>query len=217
MTMIEIHADSREQRSGIVDMLKKRADANVIDIQLAVGDFSVGGGIIIERKTAVDFIHSLDDGRFHGQIFNMKLNYTKPVVILEGDIFSTRSKFSKASLGGAMAWIHANGVSLIPSTSPEATAEIIYFMAKNAQVDMKAVPLRVKKPELTDKSAKYILEGLPAVAAIGSGNLLAHFGSIRAVMNATPEELAKVPRIGKATAQRIYDTINWQDPSFQAT
>lgn len=144
MTMIEIHADMREQRCGLVDLIKKRADVNVLDVALPIGDFSVGGGIIIERKTAKDFLGSIIDGRFHEQVLKMKLNYSKPVVILESDIYSTRSKFSLQALGGALAWMAAQGVNIIPAPGIEATAEIIYFMAKNAQVEMKDVPMRSK-------------------------------------------------------------------------
>lgn len=210
MTMIEIHADMREQRCGLVDLIKKRADVNVLDVALPIGDFSVGGGIIIERKTAKDFLGSIIDGRFHEQILKMKLNYSKPVVILESDIYSTRSKFSIQALGGALAWMAAQGVNIIPAPGIEATAEIIYFMAKNAQVEMKDVPMRSKKPPVTEYNARFVLEGLPAVGPAQAQRLLEHFGSVQGVFTATAEELSMVSRIGKATAERMHQVISWK-------
>jgi len=211
--MIEIHADVREQRSGIVSSLKRRTDVEVVDAALPIGDFSVGGGIVIERKSAVDFINSIVDGRFHEQMIMLSLNYAKPTVLLEGDIFNTRSKFAPAALAGAVAWIHAQGVSLIPSSSVDTTAEIIYFMAKNAQTEMKDRPLRAKKPAITEFNARFVAESLPAIGPGNAKKALEHFGSLKALFNATPAEISKIPRIGIDSATRIWEVINWSAAS----
>lgn len=209
MTMIEIHTDSREKASGIIDLLRKRDNVTIFDSHLPVGDYSVGGGIVIERKSANDFLNSMRDDRFHEQALNMVLHAVRPVYLLEGDIYSTRSEFSVESLSGAVAWLHAQGISVVPSSSPRATAETIFFMAKNAQVDMRNVPLRSKKPKVTELNVKLVLESLPGIGAGGSEKLINHFGSIRGLMTATPEQIAEVPRIGKAAAEKIHNVIIW--------
>lgn len=216
MSLIEIHTDSRESKCGIIALLKQREQVNVIDYQLPVGDYYVGGGVIIERKTAIDLIQSMEDGRFHEQALNMVANYAKPAYILEGDIYSTRSKWSVTALGGCMAWLHAKGISVMPSSSAQATAEIIFHMAKNAQVEMKDVPMRTKKPAPSELNALFILEGLPGVSSVQARRFLAHFGSVQAVMAATPEQLAQVSRVGKPTAQRIHDVLTWRAPAVDA-
>jgi ERCC4-type nuclease len=213
--MIEIHADVREQRSGIVTSLKRRTDVEVLDAALPIGDFSVGGGIVIERKSAVDFINSITDGRFHEQMIMLSLNYQKPTVLIEGDIFGTRSKFAPHALAGAIAWIHAQGISLIPSSSTDTTAEIIYFMAKNAQTEMKDKPLRAKKPPITEFHARFVAESLPAIGPGNAKKALEHFGSLKALFNATPEQIMKIDRIGKDSAIRIWDVINWTSPNWK--
>jgi ERCC4-type nuclease len=209
MTMIEIHTDSREKVSGIIGMLQKRVDVTVVDSHLPFGDYSVGGGIVIERKRADDFLNSMRDDRFHEQALNMVLHAQKPVYLLEGCIYSTRSEFTVQSLSGAVAWLFAQGISVIPSSSPITSAETIYFMAKNAQVDMRNVPLRSKKPKVTELNVKLVLESLPGIGAGGSEKLINHFGSIRGLMTATPEQIAEVPRIGKAAAEKIHNVIIW--------
>lgn len=208
MTMIEIHTDSREP-ALIIDLLRKRENVTIFNSQLPFGDYSVGGGIVIERKTADDLLNSMRDDRFHEQALNMVLHAAKPYYLLEGDIYKTRSEFSVQSLAGSMAWLSAQGISIIPSSSPLATAETIYFMAKNAQVDMRNVPLRSKKPKVTELNVKLVLESFPGIGAGGSDKLITHFGSIRALVMATPEQIAEVPRIGKASAQKIHDVIVW--------
>ncbi len=53
------------------------------------------------------------------------------------------------------------------------------------------------------------------VSSIGGGvgyenarRLLNHFGSVRAVMNASIEDLMEVDKIGKVTAQNIFEIMN---------
>lgn len=208
MTTIEIHTDSREP-ALIINLLRKRENVTIFNSQLPFGDYSVGGGIVIERKSADDFLNSMRDDRFHEQALNMVLHVARPVYLLEGDIYTTRSEFSVESLSGAVAWLHAQGISVVPSSSPRATAETIFFMAKNAQVDMRNVPLRSKKPKVTELNVKLVLESLPGIGAGGSDKLITHFGSIRSLAMATTEQIAEVPRIGKASAQKIHDVITW--------
>jgi ERCC4-type nuclease len=145
----------------------------------------------------------------------LSLNYQKPTVLLEGDVFATRSKFAPAALAGAIAWIHAQGISLIPSSNVDTTAEIIYFMAKNAQTEMKDRPLRAKKPTITEFHARFVAEGLPAIGPGNAKKALEHFGSLKALFNATPSEIAKIPRIGQDSALRIWEVINWSAGNIQ--
>lgn len=208
MTMIEIHTDSREP-ALIINLLRKRENVTLFNSQLPFGDYSVGGGIVIERKTANDLIQSMLDDRFHEQALNMVLHVAKPYYLLEGDVYATRSKFSVQSLAGSMAWLAAQGISIIPSSSPQSTAETIFFLAKNAQVDMRDVPLRSNKPKVTELNVKLVLESLPGIGAGGSDKLITHFGSIKALVMATPEQIAEVPRVGKASAQKIHDVFTW--------
>lgn len=208
MNMIEIHTDSREP-GLIINLLRKLENVIIVNSQLPVGDYAVGGGIVIERKSANDFLQSIRDDRFHEQALNIVLHAARPVYLLEGDIYNTPSEFSIESLTGAVAWLHAQGISVIPSSSPKVTAETIFFMAKNAQVDMKNVPLRSKKPKVTELNVKLVLESFPGIGAGGSEKLINHFGSIRSLAMATPEQIAEVPRVGKAAAQKIHDVITW--------
>ncbi len=61
------------------------------------------------------------------------------------------------------------------------------------------------------RSRKSLLDGLP-VGAAAKAALLGHFRSIRAVRNATVEELQSVPGIGKKTARRIAEALKEMAP-----
>jgi ERCC4-type nuclease len=53
-----------------------------------------------------------------------------------------------------------------------------------------------------------IIGNLPGVGPKIARALLEHFGSVKAVSNASKEELMKVEKIGKKKAERIHAAIN---------
>jgi ERCC4-type nuclease len=57
---------------------------------------------------------------------------------------------------------------------------------------------------------QFIIEGLPQISSVIAKRLLEHFGSIRALSNASEQELQEVPGVGKKIAQDIYQVINEQ-------
>lgn len=51
----EIVCDDRERPSGVVDALRERGDVQVCVRRLKCGDYLIGGGMLVERKTFADF------------------------------------------------------------------------------------------------------------------------------------------------------------------
>ena len=54
--------------------------------QLAVGDYIVSSETVIERKTIYDLINSVYDGRLFIQCSDLINHYSKPFIIIEGNI-----------------------------------------------------------------------------------------------------------------------------------
>ncbi|MEM1868772.1 MAG: ERCC4 domain-containing protein, partial [Acidilobaceae archaeon] len=67
MEKARIYVDYREENSGIPGILESLG-LIVIREYLEIGDYIIPGDIIIERKTAEDYINSLYDGRLFDQI-----------------------------------------------------------------------------------------------------------------------------------------------------
>ncbi|MDQ4012210.1 MAG: helix-hairpin-helix domain-containing protein [Thermoproteota archaeon] len=80
-----IVVDEREKRSGIPDLLWQ-AGALIDFAQLKVGDYIVSPDTAIERKTIQDLLNSIYDGRLFVQCSQLNEHYTKPVLVVEGNI-----------------------------------------------------------------------------------------------------------------------------------
>ncbi|MDI6751930.1 MAG: ERCC4 domain-containing protein [bacterium] len=83
----KIRMDFREERSGIWKILTERFEIEVVKDRLLVGDYLIKD-IVVERKTASDFVQSIIDGRLFIQAKRMKgYNDLIAIFIVEGDIF----------------------------------------------------------------------------------------------------------------------------------
>jgi ERCC4-type nuclease len=62
-----LRVDFSERSATLVDLARKCGDFDVRTDRLDVGDYCVDGGVVIERKTYLDFAMSLADGRLFPQ------------------------------------------------------------------------------------------------------------------------------------------------------
>ena len=204
-----IRADMRETRSGVTQHLQKSESVHVQFEDLAVGDFILSDEVCVERKEATDFVLSIMDKRIFGQVAQMKANYLRPVVILEGDVFSTRSAISPESLMGALSWMSViEGISTIYSRSARETASFIETMTRHAQQGLGyEIPLRGGKPKDLKVLSQFAVEGLPSCGPTTAKKLLEHFGSVQGVFMASTEQLREVKGVGPKMAEQIRQLI----------
>ena len=88
---MRVIADSREP-GGLIAALRAAAGAGIdgspveIEIEaLDVGDFLIGPGAAVERKTGADFVASILDGRFAEQAAKLRATYERVFWLVEGD------------------------------------------------------------------------------------------------------------------------------------
>ena len=206
---VTIVADSRETRSGIATKLARIPGVTIEQAELSSGDFLIGGGFAVERKAATDFIVSIMDGRLFDQMARMAIEHERVVVLVEGDIYDTRSAIAPEALDGAISYISLlSGASLIFSPSLARTPHILHRMAIHATHGLGyEIPLRAGKPK-GPAAARYLLEGLPTVGPKAAQALLAHFGSPRGVFSASREQLLAVKGIGPKSADAILTALS---------
>lgn len=204
---IVIVADYREKE--IIEHLKK-FEAKINEMNLHVGDFICSEEVAIERKTHSDFISSIIDGRIFEQAKDLRKNFEKPIIIIEG--YSTREINENALKGAIASLVLDFGISLISTRNPLDTARTIYWIAKKEQLERrKEISIRVgKKSKEMKKMQEEIVASLPGVSKIISRRLLEHFGSIEKIFSASEEELKKVQGVGKKLAKKIKKILTEQ-------
>lgn len=204
-----IYADSREGSSRVLRELEQ-LNVDIKVKSLAVADYQVSEEVAIERKTNSDFISSVMDKRLHKQAKELVENFKKPLMIIEGaELYS--GYIHPNAVRGAMASIAVDfGIPIIPTRSPEDTAAMINRIAIREQTHEKSeIQIRTeKKPLTTWEQQLYIVESLPNVGPVTARKLLEKFQSVRAVINASEDDLKKVEGIGDKIAKRILRVVD---------
>jgi ERCC4-type nuclease len=209
---VVILADHREIASNVTRHLRG-FDADIRESQLKVGDYIVSERVAVERKAIPDFIQSIIDQRLFKQVEELTNSYERPVVILEGNpeaLFLERNMHENTIRGVLSSIAIDYRVPLIWTRNSRETAAQIYWMAYREQVqEGKELQIRCNKRNHTlQHRQEFLVAGLPNISNVLSRRLLEHFGTVRDVYDAIPEELMKVEGIGKEKAKRIWDLIN---------
>jgi len=214
---IEIYVDNREMRSAVVKALE--AKGVKMDFQaLKVGDYILSDRVCVERKTTDDFLDTLFDptrGLFE-QIINMKREYLRPVLIIEGEGLYTKRRISPEAIHGIIASIMVDyGIPVLFTTNEADTASYIYTVARREQLDRKRTvnPHARKSSQTMAERQEYLVSAISEVGPVIARNLLKHFGSVKSIAEASVEELQAVDKVGPKTAARIREIM---DSQYQA-
>ncbi|MCQ2737820.1 MAG: DEAD/DEAH box helicase [archaeon] len=205
---IIVYADSREGNSKVLRAL----DTIGVDIKIkamTVADYQITEEVAIERKTAKDFVDSIVDKRLFKQARMMMEEFKKPIMILEGDDFYS-GFINPDAIRGSIASIALDfGISIIPTRNQEDTAAMIKRIAIREQKgEKRSISIRTeKKPQNLWEQQLFIIESLPNIGPVNAKNLLSHFGSVEAIINADEKQLQEVEGIGKKTSQNIRKVI----------
>lgn len=201
----KIICDHRETASAVVRALSLMG-VSVELKQLPVADYILSGRVGIERKSAKDFNDSVKDGRLFNELFELKNNFARPILILEGDPF-LNSNINQNALYGAITSVILNlGITIYKTNKPSDTAMFIYQLAKKEQSDSKMeFKLRFdKKPIEISSLLEYIVAGVPGINTLRAKKLLSELKTLQEIFNADIGDLMKVENVGKKIAQEIY-------------
>ncbi len=202
---IVVIADYREKE--VISNLRELG-AEVNEMNLEIGDFIASDKIVFERKQHSDFVSSIIDGRIFEQAENLKKNFSKPIVIIEGN---SNREITDNALKATIASLLTNyEISLISTKNTHDTAKLIFWTAKKEQEENKnSVVFKVgKKPKSVKRLQEEIVASIPGISAVLSKRLLKHFGSVEKTFSASEQELTKVDGIGRKLAKRIIDVLN---------
>lgn len=211
-----VFADTREGNSKVIRHLSEME----IDVKvqaMAVGDYQVSDEVVIERKTAKDFVDSIVDKRLFKQARSLMEEFKRPLIILEGDDLYN-GMINPNAIRGSIASIALDfGISIIPTRNAQDTAAMIKRIAIREQSGEKT-PIQIrtdKKPVNLWEQQLFIIESLPNIGHVNAKNLLEHFGTVANIINASESQLQEVEGIGKKTAANIRKVVDSKYLYFQ--
>ncbi|HLG25069.1 MAG TPA: DEAD/DEAH box helicase [Candidatus Nanoarchaeia archaeon] len=208
---VTVFADYREKASGVIKLLAE-SNTTVKLEKLESADYVVSSRCGIEIKLVEDFVDSIIDGRLLEQIKNLKRNFERPLIIIEGtsDIYSVRNIHHNAILGMLSTITVSYGIPIVQTKSFKETADFILITAKREQAETGS-NFNVhadRKPKTLKEQQEYFVSSLPGINLTLSKPLLKHFKSVKNLVNATEAELKEVDKIGPQKAKQIKEVFD---------
>ena len=204
---VKILVDYREKPSGVPDLLVKKA----VDVELRElksGDYLINKQIRIERKTKEDFVQSLISNRLFNQCQRMKRSSERPLLIIEGDPYTTKHNINSKAIKGAILSVSVSWqIPVLITADKSETADMILLASKQMLQEKIPVIRLGYKPKRNRSRKLYFIQGLPAVGPVLAIRLLEKFSSIKQFINVSEKELLDIEGVGKAKAKRIIDFI----------
>ena len=210
--------------------------------QLPVADIWIGiteqqtiseGGLLIERKSIRDLEASILDGRYReqkGRLLAACHEYkAQPMYIIEGSLSSSTGRLAKKAL---MKIIHRlifhYQIAVMQTASLQETAELVQTLVEQWKEDPTSLQRTTEIVKVTDgihiqkktnamdpkQFAICCLAQCPGVSVKAAEQLIATFGSLHAVIQATKEEVEQIKvgtrKLGPVVSKRLYELLHHQ-------
>jgi Fanconi anemia group M protein len=203
-----IVCDYRERRSEVYLLLRDRDDVSLEIACLDAGDYIVEGCVTVERKSWNDLLLSLRTGRLFRQAAALKRGAERPILLVEG-VGALDAPRLKPSLRGAVTSLSVMWyLPVLWAADPVEAADLLATVGRQWNCDRRetwAPPLR--RPKRGADLRVPMLRHLPGVGPGLARRMLDHFGSVRAICEASPKELSAVRGIGRKRAAAIHHLL----------
>ena len=219
---MRIVVDANESRSGLADLLA--ASWDFVEVRrLPAGDVSIGARILVERKTMVDFVSSLDDGRLFRQARCLASTSPRPILIQEGDPGDLDERIEPGAYRGALLALSVGfRIPVLTTCDVRHTAKVLLHMA--AQESKRearrrrresrvcrgrdcGVPATGHRPSQLPPEAFEVLLALPRVGPTRASALAARLERLGDLARLGIRDLLRIRGIGPDTAAQIFDAI----------
>ena len=208
---LKVFCDFREKGSGVIKELVDLG-INVRLEKLDCADYVVSQRVGVEFKTVQDFVDSIIDGRLLQQVKELKRNFDRPLIVVEGDgdIYSVRNIHPNA-IRGMLATIAVSfGVPVLQTKNFRETAALLNIIAKREQEDSCSnFSLHGDRKPMSQKELQeYVISSFPNVGPAVAKELLLSFKSVKNIVNADVESLKKVDKVGDKIASGIKELVD---------
>ncbi len=209
---IEIVVDQRELDSSIAKDLSMREDVETRLETLAVGDYVLSDRVAVERKSVADFLDTLTGGdrSMFEQVGDLTRNYSRPLVIIEGEnLYGERNVHPNAIRGAVASLAVDYNASVLRTGDQRETAELLETIAaREQQTRNRAVSVHGEKQAKTRaEQQEYVVSSIADIGPVTARALLEAFGTVEAVMTAKKDDLRDVSGVGEVTADTIREIV----------
>jgi Fanconi anemia group M protein len=210
---MKIIVDNREKNSLVLAELISGC-MEVELRQLEVADYIIGD-TAIERKTISDFISSMMNKRLLQQLNGLQ-QYPNRLVMIEGidehEFYNDKNEggiHANAIRGMILALIFDFATPVIFTKDSADSAKFLMVLAKRFEKKNRETGLNPKRrAKSVPEQQQFIIEGFPGIGPVTAKNLLKRFRTIKAIINATPEELKKEKKLNSKKAKIFSELIN---------
>lgn len=207
---IKVFVDYREKGNPVIKELIELGASIQLE-RLETADYVLSPSVGVEFKAQNDFVDSLLDGRLFQQMKEIKNNFLKPIILVEGssDLYSVRNVHPN-SIRGMIASIAVDfGIPIVFSKNFKESAALISAMAKREQEKCgKDFSFHgARKPSSFKEQQEYIVSALPSIGPSVAKHLLEKFKTVKNIVNANEEELKQTELVGDKKAKQIKDIV----------
>ncbi len=142
-------AGDLESAAGVAAILQHGPGLALCVERLPLRDYRVDDNLNVERKTLVDLVQSIRDGRLFSQALRLAIAPVRAAIILEGrgpDLAASRMR--REAIRGALAMLTLQmGLPLLRAANPEETAALILLRARQLRACVHgALPRHGRRP-----------------------------------------------------------------------
>ena len=102
-------------------------------------------------------------------------------------------------------------IPIIFSRSKEDTRDIFMMIGRQDETYVDVIPLRGGyRPKRLKSKQLYLLQGLPHIGPMLAKRLMEHFRTVSRIMNASIEQLSEVEGIGRVSAKKIREVLDFE-------
>ena len=187
--------------------------------RLPLGDYIINDTVIVERKTASDFVNSLITKHLKSQVYRLTKAYSNPVLAIVGNIYiEAQERISRQALIAQLASLTsrhnlegAHGkISLITFETDYDFALYLNYLDKKTTENKPFTNPELEDLDKNDIEAvkNAMISLVPNLGDVLNKNLLRKFGNLRNIANATVKELTEVDGLGLKKAKVVFKVFN---------
>jgi ERCC4-type nuclease len=200
-----VSVDVHERGSGVPRELVALG-VEIEECSLRAGDYRLGELALIERKTVRDLHLTVIEGRFWWQMSKLRRAAGWPYLLIEGRSIYDGPLNPEAVRGLLLATTDI-AIGVVISRDAAETARWIRRIAiRRTSARATNRPVYAQRPKRPAHAAppEQALAAAAGVSTVTAKALLRHFGSLRDVLLATPQQLTSVTGVGPTKARAIH-------------